>query len=92
MTEPRYLSVIAYADVTIRVRGTYQLDREEYRDWYSENYPWRGDPFDDLDTDEVLEFLNHSPDLVSDVWEDMPDVDTNEQDLIDSELVEVEFA
>lgn len=84
--------LVTYTEITVRVPGSYYLDKEEYRDWYSEMYPWRGDPFDDWDTDEVLEFINSSPDRQLDVWTGVPDVDTNEHDIMESEIVGVEFA
>ncbi|QDK01351.1 hypothetical protein SEA_WATERT_82 [Microbacterium phage WaterT] len=93
MTDDKIL-ILTYTEVTVRVPGSYYLDRDEYREWYAKQYPWRGDPLTDYDwgADEVLEFLNHSPDLQLEVWKGLPDLDTDKHDIMESNLVEVEFA
>lgn len=86
--------VVTYTEITVRVPGSYYLDREEYREWYAKEYPWRGDPLTDYDwdADEVLEFIQSSPDRMMDMWGGVPDVDTDKHDIMESNLVEVEFA
>lgn len=93
MTDDKIL-IVTYSEITVRVPGSYYLDREDYREWYFKQYPWRGNPLTDYDwdADEVLEFIHSSPDRMMDMWRGVPDVDTDKHDIMGSNLVEVEFA
>lgn len=92
MTENNEMLLVTYTEITFRVPGSYTLNKKEFRDWYTEKYPWRGDPFDDWDADEVLEFIHSSPDIETEVLEGIPEVDPYKHDIMESNIVEVEFA
>lgn len=91
MTENRYQEILVYADVTVRVSGHYQLDKNEYREWNELKYGVGPDPFRDLDFQNVVEFLTDSTDTESEVWTGMPEPDVNVHDIISSEIVEAEY-